>query len=226
MRQVWKKYKLGIIVAGYIAAVWIAVVYLIIPLRHKASQRVEEIQKAIIDNEINRDKADGIPEMEEQYRYFQEKKLQLDGFLDSNEEADFIRKLETLSEETNNKISLKIEETPLKPEKKTREVISGDKKDGETKEDIISTLPYPDYIIIKISLEGTYEGLFRFIQKLENFEYYINVISLKLEKVTAEKEKNAIGYNPFTVKQDNTEVQKKETAVLQSEMRLVVYVKK
>lgn len=227
MKEVWKKYKLWIVLAGYLATLLLVVIFMIVPLKTKVSKSGEELQRTEIDNEMNRDKTAKIPEMEEQRGYFQENKSRLDGLLDSDEEVDFIRKLELLSEETGNKINLKIDNPLPKSENKSRENDSESKKDGQTAENIMSMLPYPDYVVFNISLEGTYEGFFNFIRKLENFEYYVNVVSLELQRGVSEKEKVITDDNPFSAgSQKGIGKNEEGKEVLKSEIRAVVYIRK
>lgn len=227
MKEIWKKYKLWIVLAGYLAFFALAAMLVVAPLKRKASENVDQLQQTEIENEMNKEKTARIPEMEKQQEYFQEKRPLLNGFLDSNNEVDFIRKLEALADETDNKIDLKIEETSPNSEKKTASV-NNNKKDSQSEEDIVSTLPYPSYTIVNISLEGDYQGLFNFIRKLENFDYYVNVVSLKLQASAAESENNFAGDSPFMAGSEKKEVSKdsKKNQILKSELRAVVYVKK
>lgn len=227
MIEIRKKYKLWIVAIAYLAVAGLALVFIVAPLRDRTFKLAENLQRSKVDGEMNQIKIARISETEKQRKYFQEKTSWLDGFLDYNEEMDFIKKLEALSEETGNKIALKIEEPLLKTEKKVTGKTSEEEDDNKKKEDIISTLPYPKYIILRISLQGNYDGLFQFIQKLENFDYYVNITSLQLQRGIADKEESTVLFDPFVANSEETEaVEKKDTLTLKSEISAVVYTRK
>jgi hypothetical protein len=91
--------------------------------------------------------------------------------------------------------------------------------------DIRGELPYKDYITIQLALIGKYPQLVVFMRKLENMNYYANVVSFDLKKEEKQSEKN-INSNPFISSDSaaDSKEQKKEE-ILKSLINLVVYIK-
>lgn len=211
MKPIWKKYNLWISGGIFLAVIFLIWFFVILPIRRNIEASADEIQKKNIDNDIYKERVQKIPEMEKTQAIFEGNKNNLKIFLNGSSEVDFIKKIESVAEETGNKITLKIEESAnQKPAKKE------DKKDEA---DIKNALPGNNkYVTIQISLEGDYESLFDFTRKLENINYYVNVISLDLNKAIVEKEDN-----PFA----STDAKKAggniEKEIIKSNLEAIVY---
>lgn len=171
----------------------------------------DEIQKKNIDNNIYKERVQRIPEMEKTQAVFEGNKNNLKIFLNGSSEVDFIKKIESVAEETGNRITLKIaEDKNKKPAKKE------DKKDEN---DIKNALPGNNkYVTIQIGLEGSYENLFNFMRKLENINYYVNVISLDINKTVVEKE--ASPFAPAGAEKVDGYIKKE---IIKSNLEAIVY---
>jgi hypothetical protein len=195
-------------------ALLVAVVFLVIlPLIRNIKKQAYGIQQKKIDNEISQKKLSNLPEMENRHAVFSDPKNNLDLIITSDQEVDFIKKMESLADETGNKIDMKIDDSQLTDKK--------DKKDKKDKEDIKSKLPYDNFIIIQVSLEGDYSGLLKFLNKLENLDKFVNVTAINLNK--AEKEK--VRTDPY-VATDNSESEIAKEEILRSVLEVIVYIKK
>lgn len=207
----WRKYNLWISAAVFLAAVFLIWFFVMSPLRKSIEANADEIQKKNIDSDIYKERVQKIPEMEKMQTTFDANRNNLKIFLNGSSEVDFIKKIESVAEETGNRITLKIEENTDQKTKKT------DEKKDET--DIKNALPGNNkYVTIQISLEGNYENLFNFIRKLENINYYVNVISLDLNKDIVEKEAN-----PFTSADAKKTGGNIEKEVIKSNLEAIVY---
>lgn len=211
MNEIWKKYSLWISAISFVAVVLLAWFFVILPLKGEIRNNSDEIQKRSIDSDIYKERVLKIPEMKNTQALFEANKNNLKIFLSGSSEVDFIKKIESVAEETGNKITLKIDEsTALK--NKTVDA----KKDENN---IRNTLPGNNkYVTIQISLEGNYTGLFNFIHKLENINYYVNVIALDLNKTVVEKENN-----PFAVTNSSKPVAVVEKEIIKSNLEAIVY---
>jgi hypothetical protein len=182
MINIWKKYNILINIAGFLVVLVLVLFFVIFPLQTSIQKNSDEIQRNIINSEMNRSRVSKIPEMEKVETAFAENKNNLNIILNSENEVDFIKKIESLAEETGNKIDLKIDETGSKNQKPA--VASKDPSD------IKNNLPYAKYLSIQINLEGDYSGALNFIHKLENMNYYVNIISLNMVKSLQDKTTN------------------------------------
>jgi hypothetical protein len=104
-----------------------------------------------------------------------------------------IEKLEKVSEETGNEIKIEL------VEEKVDNKNSGNLKKTDTKEadNLISSLPSDNYIKMRIKLSGEYINLLDFIKKLENMEYYSDIIYIKATKEQEKVSNQAPIASPF-----------------------------
>ncbi|MFA6383142.1 MAG: hypothetical protein WCX17_01845 [Parcubacteria group bacterium] len=223
MNNIWKKYNILINIAGFLAVLFLVLFFVVFSLQRSIQKNSDEIQRNIIDGDMNKSRISKIPEMEKVEEAFAENKNNLNIILNSDNEVDFIKKIESLAEETGNKIDLKIDDTASKNQKPAAA--------SKDQTDIKNNLPYSKYLSIQINLEGNYDGALNFIHKLENMNYYVNIISLNMiRSVQDQTNKNGGNASPFGasslgVKGNtiNASVQVKNENVLKSSLGVVVY---
>jgi hypothetical protein len=193
------------------------------------------IQERVIDNNLEKLKIEKIPRMEETNAEFEKNKEAIGTILAANSKVDFIKYIESLAEETNNGIEIKVlSENQDKSVVKeiAKETVKKDavKKDKKSIED---GLLYKQYISMQVDLTGNYQSFLNFMHKLENNKYYVNIVSFNLKKETAEKEdllKNEnsgsgdIFFSPSS-SQNIVEIKKNEDAMtLKSSLNILVYI--
>ncbi len=219
MKVFWKKHKFFIAIALYIVIVF-AVGYLVkIFLIDKIIEKSDKIQEMNIDSQLSRDKISKIPEMENANEEYERNKETLNMVIVPSGEVEFIRNLEFLAENTRNKISLEIED--VQDSSKAKAKTTKKKKDEE--KGIFDLLTYDKYLKIKVTLEGDYAGLVDFISKLENFKYYVNVVSIdaKKEIVGNSNERNGNIFSPDNSKEEKALPEYAE--IIRTKMEIIVY---
>ncbi len=224
MSEVWKKYKLVLVSLGYAGVVFAVLWIVALPLIGEIRDSSDAMQKLAIDKEMAEAKMARISEMEKEQEELRENQHSMEMLLDSGRQVDFIKKMEALAEKTGNSIDFKIGEAVSKEESKTKSA----KKEKE-EDDILSKLPYDRYIPMQINLEGTYEGFFNFISRVENFDYYLNVISVKTEYGDSQEKEEALGNRllssgmPESSKNKVSSEKPERRKVLKSTLETVVY---
>lgn len=183
------------------------------PLLADIREKSDEIQKIKIDNQVAQERIAKLPEMRELHEIFEQEKNNLAVTLDQNNSVDFIKKLELLAQETGNAISLKIDDNSALPK---NDKASKAKKGGTG--GIVSNLPSDKYLSMEITLEGKYENFINFLYKLENLDYYVNVLSCRLIKTAVDPSSHG-GAGA------NQEEAVSEESVLMSSLRIIVYTK-
>jgi hypothetical protein len=223
MKDILKKYSFLINIAGFLIVLVLVFFFVINPLQKSIQSNSDEIQKKIIDDNISKSRISQIPDMEKIEEAFSENKNSLDIILDSSNEVDFIKKIESLAEETGNKIVLKIDDGKGNNPKKS--VVTA--KDSD---DIKANLNYTKYLSMQINLEGNYEQALEFIHKLENMNYYVDIISINMIKNAQDQTgENTSGTSPFEANNPKT---KSDTTglsninnMIESSLGVVVYLK-
>jgi len=231
MKEIVKKYKILIITLTFLTLLLMVIFFVAKPFINRIKEKADNIQKKKLDNQMEKKRIVQIPEMEEDERNILRNEEEIDVILNHNSEVEFIKKLEKIAEQTGNKMTLSVDEKTSNPKTKA----DGEKDDK--KKSILNNLSYKNYINIKITLEGNYLEFINFINKLENFRYYVNIISLDLKKNVKITE----GINSETPKSDNifsapdskslpkneTEkvISKREKDTLLSVINIIVYIK-
>jgi hypothetical protein len=221
MKNFWKKYKVQTVLTGYILLLGIFIYGGIFTAVKNIKAGADEIQKKIINDEIDKKNLDKIPQLIGDYEIFSSQEKNLNVILQKESEVEFIQSLEDLAKETGNAISLKLIEEEGSPVKDSQGKAPAKEKNQEN---IKSNLPYKDYIAIQLELKGGYPELMRFLKKLENMEYCTNVVAFNLKKeenLTEEKSNNPfIGSANALIPEEN---QQKE--ILKSLIDLIVYIR-
>lgn len=180
----------------------------------------DEIQKMAIDEQMNRAKISKLPEIERNLSDFDSNKNKIDVILDPDAEVAFIKDLELLAEQTGNKISLSVSDDKSSPAPPV-------KSKGTDKNDIKSNLPYDSYISMKINLEGSYFSLVNFVHKLENYNYYLKIVSIESKKqLPAQTMSNSLDIFSYASTNNNKSKTASQKEIISSAIGIIIYVKK
>ncbi|MFA7209388.1 MAG: hypothetical protein WC120_03825 [Parcubacteria group bacterium] len=222
MKEFARKNKIKLAVAIFMIAVLNFVYFLVMPSIGGIIAKANDIQQKKIDKELNEKKLSSIATMESDYAKVENNADKFDIIIEPSKELDFIKELELMAEQTGNKIEFKVQDpSTAKPAAKS--------KSGEL--DIKGKLAYSNFLSMQIALEGDYASLLYFINKLENYKKYVNIITISSEKRTIEKsianptaDLNPAS-NPFAAA-DRSQEKKLTREVVNSILDVVVYIKK
>ncbi|MBU2028380.1 type 4a pilus biogenesis protein PilO [Patescibacteria group bacterium] len=221
MKIFWKKYKVQIVLAGYCLMLGGFIYGGIFTMIKHIRTEADEIQKKIIDDEVAKKNLAKIPQLMNDYTIFSSQEKNLNVILQKESEVEFIKSLENLAKETGNEISLKLIEEEGSQSKNAQGKTKAKEKEGK---DIFSGLPYENYITIQLELKGGYPELMRFLKKLENMEYAVNVMTLDLKKEKKQTEERS--NNPFIDSGSaSISAENPEGEILKSLINLIVYIR-
>lgn len=209
MKDFLKKNKIAVTLIAYVVLILAFMYFLVMPSIVAISDKAQRIQQQEIDRKLNEERAASLPSMEEGYVRFKDNEGKLVIIMDSSKEVDFIEELEVLAEETENRIEFRVQESVDK------KAVSK-KKEGEA--DIKSKLAYTNYLSMQIALEGDYDSLLKFMNKVENLHNYVNIVSVSSEKNEIKEAKQNSG--PFSVSNPTKENGRE---VLNTILDVVVY---
>ncbi len=222
MKSFWKKNSIWISIAGFAAFLGLLFFFAAVPFVNKIKSTSDAIEKKKLDNEINQQRMQQLPSIEQNYALFQKKENDLNVLLDSNSAVDFIKEMETLAQNTGNSIQFKVDDQS--------DSASGAAAKNIPKDDIRNKLPYADYLQMQITLAGDYPSFVKFLDKLENADYYVNVIGVNLAKNNAGDANQPAGsFDPFaasTVSLPSDKNNNAQVSELNSTIDLVIYLKK
>jgi Tfp pilus assembly protein PilO len=174
MKYFFKKYKIHLAIAIYLLIIGAASFFIARPMILGIREKNDEIQKNIADQESKKERLGKLPAFKKQFEEIGANEDKINIVLNNGNIVVLIEKLEKISEETGNKI--KIDMAGDQTNKKTQ---SSSKKDDKS---LANNLPSDSYIIMNITLTGNYENFLDFIRKIENMEYYSDILSIKITK--------------------------------------------
>lgn len=225
MKNFFQKRREIIAICAYFGVVFVIVYFAIMPLMKKIEEKNNEIQEEKINQEIVRRRMEELPGIQKQYQTLQSSDDLSGILLDKNNAIVLIEKLEKLAEQTGNIISIEVQEVAAVDPKKaaTKGKVTNDNI-------LVSELPSTEYLQLKIKLNGKYESILNFIQSLENFEYYGDIIEMQItkdaDKIKTQPIQQSVEFgvaNPFVSNTDNTKIVKVENDKLNASLSVVFY---
>lgn len=214
MKDFLKKNKIILAIAGYLTLIGLFFYFAVMPASEKITGKANDIQQEKIDQEITNMKIAAVPAIEKDYENYKENEGNLNFLIDQSQAQDveFIKDLEGLAADTGNRIEFKIQDA----------VKVADKNKKKDDANIKDKLAYADFISMQIALEGNYHSLLDFLHKLENHKNYVNILSVRSEKILLNDANNQ--NSPAASPSGKAKSASKE--VLNSILDVAVYTKK
>lgn len=225
MKNFWKKYKASVIIISYIIIVASLIYFIFLPYFNKIKEKSNSIQAKMLDNQIRQSALNQLPAMEKDYADYQANSNDLNVILGQSDEVTFIKTIESLAGQTSNKITMSIPDT-------TSSSASGGNSSsgGKAPKSIKDQLAYNNYIQMEIDLVGNYPALVNFLNKLENENYYVNILSFNLKEDVSSLDDSSPAPNSNIFSPSNaTEKSVASNAtkeVIDSTLEVVIYLKK
>lgn len=240
MKNFWKKHKIGTNISIFLILVMPSVYYGTLFGMKKIQNNANLIQEKITDNNLEKLKLEKIPAMDEANAEFEKNKETVGTILNSNSKVDFIKYIEVLAGETNNKIEIKVLDDnldKLATKKSIKVATKDDAGEEKKKKSLEEQLTYKQYLSMQVDLAGDYQSFLNFVQKLENNKYYVNVTSFDLQKDVIKKDGSSIkgdaasGGTIFLSPSSTSAVQNNpetkieaEQQILKSSLNIIVYI--
>jgi hypothetical protein len=197
MKKFFKKQRELIAVALFFLAVGAMGYFVVAPLLKKIASIKNEIDENKIKQEIKKQRLEELPKIAQQYTSISSQQKKFDILLDKQQAVALIERLEGLAQDTNNKIQIVVQEDASA--KKTADSKS---KTAPKVPALIDTLPRKEYLKLRITLTGDYDGVFKFVHRLESLEYYADIIEINIGQVASNQTTSVAslgmdGSNPF-----------------------------
>lgn len=160
------------------------------PLLEKIELNANKTQEIIAGQEIKKKRLGEVPGLKQQFELVKKEEGKLTALITEDRAVELIEKMEKLADSTGNKIAIEVQNNVANKPSGTQSKAS--EKEGSLRAD----LPGSDYLEMKIKLEGNYNNLANFIEKLETIEYYCDIVSLEItpseEKFSGRSETQSI----------------------------------
>ncbi len=212
--------------------IFLLVFFFVKPALKELDNNAVLIQKKKLDIQVKNNKISKIPELKKKFYVVNANKEKLDVLFVKDNIVNLVKELESMAEDTNNEISIKI------PEEKNKNTQKNLKKKNNEEYDLMEGFTDDDYFKLQINLVGNYESLLRFIYKLNNMRYYAKIVSFNIlvDEISIKQNdaKNKKNVNPGLFKQaivgsgdnnnfDNIDEKQK---ILKTNLDVIFYLKK
>lgn len=191
MKNFLHKQREIIAILAYVAVVVGIVYFAIFPLLGRINSINDEIQQETMKQESVKLHIEQLPKIQKQYEALQASGDLMDVLLNKDKAVVLIERLEKLADSTGNEITIAVQQETA-PVKKTQTKTA---TTAAVEDTLVANLPSADYLEMKISLNGSYNSIIEFIDLLEKFEYYADIIEIKINK----EEANVSTVNSATV---------------------------
>ncbi len=186
MKNFLGKYKEHVAIVVYLGLLWGLVYFVVFPAVEKINAKANSIQEKLAEKEGSGRKLDKISKMKDQYEMIKNEEGKVQNLLSYDQAIVLIEAVEKLAAETGNKAEIKVEE---RENTATATKAKSVKKETAGKEnEILPNLPSDKYLKMTISTSGSLEGLIDFIRRLENIQYWSDIISLEISSQKTESE--------------------------------------
>jgi Tfp pilus assembly protein PilO len=189
IKNIWIKYKEYILILIYIVILFTLFYFVIKPMIGRIDYNANLIQEKITVQENFKRKLGMVAASKEQTEAIEKDEGKINVFIPRDQEIDLIEKIEKIAEETDNKISIEaVDDKNIDSSTKAKTV--SNKVKEENKDDLKINTNNNDFIKFRITILGKYDNLVSFVKKIENMEYWSDIVSLKVSY--KEPEKNPI----------------------------------
>lgn len=168
----WIKYRKLAVIVIFLFVIVESYFFVIKKMLSEIEAKKNEIQEAMAIQENQQRRLGSLQKLREDFEEMDEVEGKIPLFLDKNKAVDFIREVEKLSEGANSQVS--IEAVAADPPVKGKNAA---KEGGES---ILGSVPSKDYLQFRIKTIGSFFGLIKFINKLENSTYYLDIVSIQI----------------------------------------------
>ena len=190
--MMWRKYK-GIVIIFACLGVFIAVYFLVIArLVTEIENKRNKLQEMVATQESQQKRLSELPQLKKDFEMLDETEKKIQPFLKNDKAVELIQEVEQLAESTGNQVAIEV----ATPDTSAKNATKG------APETVAGSLPLKDYIQLKIKITGSFFSFLKLLNKLENSNYSLDVISLQVSRNTDTEEAQAMAdvaaKNPFS----------------------------
>ena len=184
MKTFFQKRRELVAIAIYVCVLGAIGYFVVRPLLAKIDMRRDQIQEETATQDDQKKQIAELPSIKEQYLSVQSKGDTLNVLLDKNDAVTLIEDIEQLAQNTQNEVKITISQD----DPNSRDAIAAQKdadsqkQPGNPNVSIKDALPSKNYLEMNIAITGQYNNVVNFIEKIENLQYYSDIISFDLKQ--------------------------------------------
>ncbi|MFA9262256.1 MAG: hypothetical protein ACEQSB_02765 [Undibacterium sp.] len=173
---------------------WFGIRFLLVTIQEK----MDNIQKLSVTREHREKQLEQLPDLEKQHELIKSRGDELDIILDKDHLVNFIEELESLA--VSNQVAIAIESrdnefleskvtviekkdgTKSATDEKKDDAATSPKKGASKETGILTELPLKKYLKLTITLTGEYQSIVRYLHRLEEMPFALDVIGLNMKE--------------------------------------------
>lgn len=217
MNNFFQKKREIIALSFYVCLIVSLVYFVILPILSSINIIRDQIQENALKQEGARKKLSDLPGIQQQYDIIEKDDELANVLLDKDKAVVLIERLEKLAEDSENKITITVQDASTQNTSTPVKLSPADT--------LIAALPSSDYLKLKITLNGDYNSIVKFVDMLEKFEYYGDITAIQIDADNQLDESSGQSIlDPFSGNSTKSIAQKKGGVV--ASLDIVFYTKK
>ena len=173
------KYRILLSIIIFLIFISALIFFVINPLIGEISSKNQRIQEILAMQDNKKERLAELPDLRGQFEAIQADEPKLADPINKEKAVEVIEKIESIAEATKNEAKISVEEQGVAGAPARKSVNKPDEK-----ESIVSDLPSDAYIKMKIAVSGKYGDIINFLNKLENIQYYSDILSINISTQT------------------------------------------
>ncbi|MGW8185171.1 MAG: hypothetical protein ACWGHO_03640 [Candidatus Moraniibacteriota bacterium] len=222
------KYKIYIIISILFVVWGCFVFFVILPSVKLLQDDFDAVQIKFLEMKVNDEKLSNVDVLKEKFDKVDSERSNLEVIFSKDNIVELVRELELIAQKTENTVTVSVDEENKALVEVNKSKAGASSKDNE----FLKLLPSENYLTLKIGLKGDYNGLIKFIDKLNSIKYYNTVIGFRIisEKVPLDdKGVSSNSGDQISVMNSGDNIEnivtegEKEKLVLSSELNVIFY---
>jgi len=181
MKQYIKNQRIALAIVAYVlvlGGIFFGGINFLVAKIHEVNN---QMQTQKLDRETQSQQINDIPKMQQQFDDIESQKAIIEGmFLNKDDAVALIEKLEGLAEQCG--VGVKIAVDDKQDDLKKKPAATKASKDAPEVVALQDLLPGNNFLKFTLVLSGGYDGITKFISRIENMGYYNDVTSLDIKK--------------------------------------------
>lgn len=184
------KYKIFIMPTILFLIFVLSIIFILKPFANELKENSDDIQKKIVELEIEGDKISELPKIKEKFMRVDADRAELEILFSERKIVELVQEIEKIAEETGNSISISVDEKEGLAVRKPKA-----SKDEEDEVKLLEGFLEEEYFKMDIEVIGNYKGLINFIERFNGLKYYNSLVGFDIESYEEEykEERGPVG---------------------------------
>jgi Tfp pilus assembly protein PilO len=178
MKEFIKKYKVIVAIAAYVVLIAGLFYFVVGRIVTKIQGVGDQIVQQDLAAQSKQQQVNEIPKMQQQFDEISSKNDVLSNmFLNKNDAVKLIEQVEDLAKQCQVSVDISVQDNQVAPKPQAPATPGASPT-------VVGSLPGSNYLKFTFNLKGSYNNIVEFMSRLENMQYYADIISMDIKQNT------------------------------------------